>query len=191
MAFDTVIDKAQLEGAITASANAIREKTGDTALIEWLADKGFTEAIAAIQAGGGDIYYEFVTFASATKEYTIEHNLNRSPNFCISIPLFMTANVSANTCFTSATIIIDGKMHFSYGGTKNTASSGKGIAATSYYSYEDKTYEHIEAEGFGTLNTMRPKEVTDKLVTLGNTTYSFHAADYLFICGFAEFRGVQ
>jgi hypothetical protein len=43
MALDTVIDKAQLEGAITASADAIREKTGDTALIEWLSDKGFAE----------------------------------------------------------------------------------------------------------------------------------------------------
>lgn len=54
MAYDTIIDKAQLEGAITASANAIREKTGDTALIEWLADKGFADAIAAIEAGSGE-----------------------------------------------------------------------------------------------------------------------------------------
>lgn len=53
MAFDTVIDKTQLESAITASANAIREKTGSTDLIEWLADKGFADAIAAIEAGGG------------------------------------------------------------------------------------------------------------------------------------------
>lgn len=51
MAYDTVIDKAQLEGAITASANAIREKTGDTALIEWMSDKGFAEAIATIETG--------------------------------------------------------------------------------------------------------------------------------------------
>ena len=50
MAFDTVVDKAQLEAAITASANAIREKTGSTASIEWLPDKGFAEAIAGIEA---------------------------------------------------------------------------------------------------------------------------------------------
>jgi hypothetical protein len=51
MAFDTVIDKAQLEGAITASANAIRGKTGGEDPIQWLSDKGFSEAIAAIETG--------------------------------------------------------------------------------------------------------------------------------------------
>lgn len=53
MAFDTVIDKAQFESALTASANAIREKTGSTDSIEWLADKGFADAIGAIETGGG------------------------------------------------------------------------------------------------------------------------------------------
>lgn len=52
MAYDKVVDSTQLETAITATANAIREKTGDTALIEWVANKGFAEAIAAIEAGG-------------------------------------------------------------------------------------------------------------------------------------------
>lgn len=50
MAFDTVVDKAQLEGAITASANAIREKTGDSALIEWKPGNGFADEISSIQA---------------------------------------------------------------------------------------------------------------------------------------------
>lgn len=53
MAFDTVIDKAQFETALTASANAIREKTGRADSIEWLADKGFADAIGAIAVGGG------------------------------------------------------------------------------------------------------------------------------------------
>lgn len=53
MAFDTVVDKAQLEGAITASANAIREKTGSTEMIPWDANTGFADAISAIEAGGG------------------------------------------------------------------------------------------------------------------------------------------
>ena len=53
MAFDTVIDKAQFEGAITASANAIREKTGSTGKIAWNQTKGFADAISAIETGGG------------------------------------------------------------------------------------------------------------------------------------------
>lgn len=53
MAFDTVIDKAQLEGAITASANAIRGKTGSTEMIPWDAGTGFADAISAIETGGG------------------------------------------------------------------------------------------------------------------------------------------
>lgn len=53
MAFDTVIDKARLETAMTASANAIREKTGSTEPIAWHPDKGFAEAITSIETGGG------------------------------------------------------------------------------------------------------------------------------------------
>ena len=83
MPFDTVIDKAQLESAITASANAIREKTGDTALIEWLSDKGFAEAIAAIEAGG--ISFAKGKFVPSEDVPTIEiaHNLGVAPDLLI------------------------------------------------------------------------------------------------------------
>ena len=87
MAYDTVIDKAQLEGAITASADAIREKTGDVALIPWLADKGFAEAIATIEAGGGEmrihgravVYGSFVP-AQNEGNHKCSHNLNEIPS---------------------------------------------------------------------------------------------------------------
>ena len=52
MAFDTVIDKAQLESAMTATANAIREKTGDSGKIAWDGSKGFADAVSGIEAGG-------------------------------------------------------------------------------------------------------------------------------------------
>ena len=82
MAYDKVIDSAQLEAAITASANAIREKTGDTALIQWLAEKGFAEAIAAIEAGGGvRIYSGTYTPQSDTTAGTITDVLaGNTPN---------------------------------------------------------------------------------------------------------------
>ncbi len=53
MAYDKLVDSAALDAALKASADAIRGKTGDTASIPWDANKGFAEAIAGIQAGGG------------------------------------------------------------------------------------------------------------------------------------------
>ena len=50
MAFDTVIDKTKLENAMTATANAIREKTGDTSSIIWDIDKGFADAVNGLNA---------------------------------------------------------------------------------------------------------------------------------------------
>lgn len=52
MAYDKVVDSAQLDGALTATADAIRGKTGGTAQIAWDASNGFAAAIAAIAAGG-------------------------------------------------------------------------------------------------------------------------------------------
>ncbi len=48
MAFDKVIDSAELDGAITATANAIREKAESAEKIEWNRKTGFAEAVRAI-----------------------------------------------------------------------------------------------------------------------------------------------
>ena len=55
MAFDKLIDSAKLESAMLATANAIREKTGGTAPIEWDPTTGFKSAIDEITVGGGDV----------------------------------------------------------------------------------------------------------------------------------------
>lgn len=51
MAYDKIIDSAKLDGALTATADAIREKTGDTAQIQWNESTGFASAISAIESG--------------------------------------------------------------------------------------------------------------------------------------------
>ena len=51
MAFDKVVDSAQLNAAMTYTAGRIREKTGEAASIPWNAAKGFGDAIDAITAG--------------------------------------------------------------------------------------------------------------------------------------------
>lgn len=47
-----IIDAEQLDGALTASADAIRAKSGRTDKIPWDADTGFADAIAEIPSGG-------------------------------------------------------------------------------------------------------------------------------------------
>ena len=75
MAFDKVIDSAKLESEITATANAIREKTGTSEKIQWEENTGFATAVNAIAVGGGsggssaDVRY--VTFMDDTG--TIEY----------------------------------------------------------------------------------------------------------------------
>lgn len=49
MAYDKVVDSAKLNSAITASADAIRAKTGDTAKIAWDESTGFSSAISEIK----------------------------------------------------------------------------------------------------------------------------------------------
>lgn len=49
MAFDKLIDSAKFDAAITASADAIRAKTGDTAKIPWNETTGFSSAISQIK----------------------------------------------------------------------------------------------------------------------------------------------
>lgn len=51
MSFDKVVDSAQLNSALTAEANAIRAKTGESAKIPWNATTGFASAISAIEGG--------------------------------------------------------------------------------------------------------------------------------------------
>ena len=51
MAFDKVVDSAQLDAALTYTANRIRNKTGDTNQIVWDSAKGFGDAVDAITTG--------------------------------------------------------------------------------------------------------------------------------------------
>lgn len=52
MAYDKVVDSAQLDGAMTSTANAIRAKSGGSGTIPWNAATGFADAVADIPSGG-------------------------------------------------------------------------------------------------------------------------------------------
>lgn len=91
MAYDKVIDSAKLDAAMAATANAIREKTGDAALIQWLTDRGFAEAVAGIQSGGGGGGVAMGSYVFAeTKPYIqihdrVSHGLGRVPTQMIQL----------------------------------------------------------------------------------------------------------
>ena len=119
MAIDKAVDSAALEAALKASADAIREKTGDAASIPWDAAKGFADAIAAIEAGGGsggaivgevtpsegqitiDLSgYGVANDANNTPRamFLLEKVLNTNDNTHTKNRVFFTAKVSSDNC---------------------------------------------------------------------------------------------
>lgn len=81
MAYDKIVDSAQLDAAMTYTANRIRNKTGGTDQIIWDSTKGFGDAVDAITGGGSSSVYENlkyatkVSFAKATLPDTFEVTL--------------------------------------------------------------------------------------------------------------------
>lgn len=72
MAFDKLVDSAKLEMEMTATAVAIRNKTGLTDTIPWEDNTGFANAVAAITVGGGsseDVRYVTFMNEDGTEEY--------------------------------------------------------------------------------------------------------------------------
>lgn len=77
MAYDKVVDSARLDGALTATADAIRGKMGSADDIQWDADAGFAAAVDAITTGGGDT----ADIAAAIVDRTITEYSN--PNLTV------------------------------------------------------------------------------------------------------------
>lgn len=101
MAYDKVVDSAQLNAALTATANAIREKAGNSDACPWDASTGFASLIAAIQAGGGGGNVEatsgtFTPSADITctkaSPYSISHGLSGEPDFFMLLATGSTLN---------------------------------------------------------------------------------------------------
>lgn len=75
MAYDKVVDSARLDGALTATADAIRGKTGSADGIQWDADTGFAAAIAAIAGGSSSgVAVESGTFipSADVSDFTVD-----------------------------------------------------------------------------------------------------------------------
>lgn len=82
MAFDKVINSAQLDAAMSYTANRIRNKTGDTNQIAWDSAKGFGDAVDAISSDGGNLFEVFESLASfqLSNKSTITEFVANIPN---------------------------------------------------------------------------------------------------------------
>lgn len=68
MGFDTLVDKTRLECALTATAEAIREKSGSAERLRWDPDAGFRKAVEAIPVGGAEAGLLERTLITLTEE---------------------------------------------------------------------------------------------------------------------------
>lgn len=72
MAYDKVVNSAALDAAMTATADAIRVKSGDDDAIAWDSSTGFADAIEAIPSDGSAITDGIVVTARDADGYAIE-----------------------------------------------------------------------------------------------------------------------
>lgn len=157
MAFDTVIDKAQLEAAMRATADAIREKTGDTANCTWDPSQGFAGLIAAIESGGGRVARGTWVQASDGYYNTITHNLGKVPE--LAVIWETNGNSSAKDQCLIGVTLTSINFHMRSTGTGSFGPYGRyysenvgitGIAATSSSVFGDANTTTIK---FGNLNS--------------------------------------
>lgn len=62
MPYDAVVDKARLNGAMTATAEAIRSKTGSADAVTWDPDTGFRDEVDKISTGSASVMEKDVNF---------------------------------------------------------------------------------------------------------------------------------
>lgn len=140
---------------------------------------GFASLIAAIQAGGGGMYFEKTTFSADTKTYTLNHNLGKKPNFCFFSILTSKETLGTNKAVAGTYVVLDGAMCYVHIGTTNTL-------------YKEKAFAYVSSstvEGVSELVAVRnmalvvPTAVTESMLTLKGDGFTMPSGDYLFCCG--------
>lgn len=91
MAYDKVIDSAQLDAAMSYTADRIRAKTGGTDQMAWDSTKGFGDAVDAISSGGGNPFESLETFR-LSNNLTITEFVANIPNVTSLSRSFIYAN---------------------------------------------------------------------------------------------------
>ena len=85
MGIKKIVDAERLNGAMTASADAIRAKTGGTAEIPWDMDTGFAGAIGTIPTGGADPVIQPLS-VTANGTYTAPEGVDGYSPVTVNVP---------------------------------------------------------------------------------------------------------
>lgn len=108
MAFDKVVDSAQLDAAMTYTANRIRNKTGDTNQIVWDSAKGFGDAVDAISSGGNPFeVFEYLETFRLSNNITFTEFVANIPNVTSLSRSFANINY---TPLTRIELTVSGKL---------------------------------------------------------------------------------
>lgn len=104
MAYDKVVDSEKLDGAIKATADAIREKTGTSDQIEWDKNNGFKDSVEGVFNAGKKAEYE--AFWNKVVQWTFPYNEGtyRFAGSCwnddtLKPPQKITITKNCNGCF--------------------------------------------------------------------------------------------
>ena len=88
MPLDRVVDSAVLDGAMTATANAIREKTGSTERIAWDETKGFTAPVDEVYEAGrkaaDEAFWNIILCTASEKRLPIQAGASREDK-CLDV----------------------------------------------------------------------------------------------------------
>ena len=107
MAFDKVVDSAQLDAAMTYTANRIRNKTGDTNQIVWDSAKGFGDAVDAITGGNPFETFEYLEAFRLSNNITFTEFVANIPNVTSLSRSFANAR---NTPLTRIELTVSNKL---------------------------------------------------------------------------------
>lgn len=157
--FYNAVDSTMLDTALTATADAIRAKTGKTDSVAWNESSGFEGAIYAISSGG-KIAVGSITLSSATRTLTVS-GLNFKPKHVVvrfhytftggtsptehtvvSAEYGMRTSLTAYNGQFSSKSLTDGSIYLS-SGTLSNGGFSLTLTGTSAPSFYATTYEYI------------------------------------------------
>ena len=151
MGFDKLVDSVKLNGALTATADAIREKNGGSAKIPWDAVKGFADVISALNC----VKTGTLTATSGVPSTVRIEGLGFKPSTIILFALVSGVNVSLNENCLYAIF--------------------NGNGTTSYYSYTSVEEKEVKILGIPEIKSGDMKDYCRNLIP--NSTALSHAWD--------------
>ena len=150
---------------------------------------GMAALIESIEAGGGKSYFEKVTIAKQSRDYTMTHNLGVIPNFCFYVVLDAISSFKTIQAAGSFTAILGGVQICILIGSSNSSYNSKAFAITYKYEDDQELYEHLVGTGSNTAMAS-PSTVDENEINFYSGNFSLKPGTYLFGCGVADFGGI-